>query len=44
VIGAIAREGLCEYYDPRTGSGLGARDFAWSALVAEFEDPKLERP
>jgi hypothetical protein len=39
VIGAAEREGLREYYDPRTGTGLGARDFAWSSLVAEFERP-----
>jgi hypothetical protein len=39
VIGAVAREGLREYYDPRDGKGLGARDFAWSALVAELADP-----
>jgi Mannosylglycerate hydrolase MGH1-like glycoside hydrolase domain len=38
MIGAVAREGLREYYDPRTGKGLGARDFAWSALVAELTD------
>jgi hypothetical protein len=37
LIGAVEREGLREYYDPRTGKGLGARDFAWSALVAEFQ-------
>jgi glycogen debranching enzyme len=36
VIGAAEREGLREYYDPRTGVGLGARDFAWSTLVAEL--------
>jgi mannosylglycerate hydrolase MGH1-like protein len=36
LIGAVEREGLREYYDPRTGKGLGARDFAWSALVAEM--------
>jgi len=40
VIGAVAREGLREYYDPRTGKGLGAKDFAWSALVAELADPR----
>jgi hypothetical protein len=40
VIGAAEREGLREYYDPRTGAGLGARDFAWSALVAELADPR----
>jgi len=39
VIGAVAREGLREYYDPRNGNGLGAKDFAWSALVAELADP-----
>jgi hypothetical protein len=39
VIGAAAREGLREYYDPRGGRGLGAKDFAWSALVAELADP-----
>ena len=38
VIGAAAREGLREYYDPRTGKGLGAKDFTWSALVAELAD------
>jgi hypothetical protein len=36
MIGAAAREGLREYYDPRNGTGLGAKDFAWSALVAEL--------
>ena len=40
VIGAVAREGLREYYDPRNGKGLGAKDFAWSALVAEMADPR----
>ncbi len=39
VVGAVEREGLREYYDPRTGTGLGAHDFAWSALVAELADP-----
>ena len=39
VIGAVEREGLREYYDPRTGAGLGARDFAWSALIAELANP-----
>jgi hypothetical protein len=40
VIGAVARSGLREYYDPRDGTGLGARDFAWSALIAELADPR----
>jgi hypothetical protein len=39
VIGAVAREGLREYYDPGSGKGLGAVDFAWSALVAELAAP-----
>jgi hypothetical protein len=39
VIDAVAREGLREYYDPRSGKGLGAKDFAWSALVAELANP-----
>jgi hypothetical protein len=39
VIGAVEREGLREYYDPRTGAGLGATEFAWSALVAELAEP-----
>jgi hypothetical protein len=41
VIGATTREGLREYYDPRNGRGLGAKDFAWSALIAEMADPDL---
>lgn len=44
VIAAAAREGLREYYDPRSGAGLGAKDFAWSALVAELADPNPARP
>jgi len=39
VISAVAREGLREYYDPRDGKGLGAKDFTWSALIAELADP-----
>lgn len=39
VIAAAAREGLREYYDPRTGAGQGAKDFAWSALIAELAAP-----
>ena len=37
--GTVEREGLREYYDPRSGRGLGAKDFAWSALIAELADP-----
>jgi hypothetical protein len=39
IVAAVEREGLREYYDPRDGTGLGATDFAWSALVAELTDP-----
>jgi hypothetical protein len=33
---AVRRDGLREYYDPRTGRGLAARGFSWSALVADL--------
>jgi hypothetical protein len=36
---AIEREGLREYYHPRTGAGLGAHDFAWTSLIVEMTDP-----
>ena len=29
----VAREGFREYYDPRDGTGLGGRDFSWSAAL-----------
>jgi glycogen debranching enzyme len=32
----VEREGFREYYDPRTGEGFGARDFAWSALALDM--------
>ncbi len=35
----VDREGLREYYDPLTGEGLGAREFAWSSLILEMADP-----
>jgi len=37
--GAVSREGLREYYDPLIGTGMGARDFSWSALVMELLQP-----
>ena len=42
VLGAVCAAGLREYYDPNTGSGMGAQDFAWSALAAELvvDDPR----
>ena len=36
---AVASEGLREYYDPYTGTGMGASDFSWSALIMELIDP-----
>jgi hypothetical protein len=35
----VSREGLREYYEPRTGAGLGATGFAWTGLVLELTDP-----
>jgi GH15 family glucan-1,4-alpha-glucosidase len=45
LIETVAREGLREYYNPRTGEGMGAMDFAWSSLAAELinGDPRAER-
>ena len=37
--GAALSEGLREYYHPRTGAGLGAREFGWSSLLVEMTDP-----
>ena len=36
----VRREGLREYYDPLTGQGLGAREFAWSSLILEMAEPR----
>ena len=33
---AAGRDGLREYYGPHDGSGMGARGFGWSALVAQL--------
>ena len=38
----VAREGLREYYEPRSGAGLGATDFAWTSLICELTDPAPE--
>ncbi len=35
----VLREGLREYYEARTGAGMGARDFGWSSLVWEMVEP-----
>jgi hypothetical protein len=37
---SVAREGLREFYDPHDGRGMGAEDFAWSALALELLDPR----
>jgi hypothetical protein len=39
VTDTVSRECLREYYDPRTGTGLGATNFAWTSLVMELADP-----
>lgn len=33
---AVSTRGLREYYDPYSGRGMGAVDFAWSALALEM--------
>jgi hypothetical protein len=38
LVRAVEREGLREYYDPYTGGGMGAENFAWSALALELLD------
>jgi hypothetical protein len=40
LISAVESEGLREYYDPRDGTGMGAKDFAWSTLIAELAEPR----
>jgi hypothetical protein len=35
----VSREGLREFYDPHDGRGMGAQNFAWSALALELLDP-----
>ena len=35
----MLRQGLWEYFNPLTGEGLGATDFAWSSLILEMADP-----
>ncbi|HTX33319.1 MAG TPA: hypothetical protein VMD09_18205 [Solirubrobacteraceae bacterium] len=41
VTGAVSKVGLREYYDPYSGRGMGAPNFAWSALAIELADPDL---
>jgi hypothetical protein len=39
IAATVLGAGLREYYDPVTGAGMGARDFAWSALALELAEP-----
>ena len=41
---AVAGAGLREYYHPHTGAGMGAHDFAWSALILEMLDGDRDAP
>ena len=41
---AVGAAGLREFYDPRDGRGMGARDFAWSALALEMLAPDPGAP
>jgi hypothetical protein len=41
LVPVVEREGFREYYDSRTGAGMGARDFGWSTLVLELLDPRV---
>ena len=34
----MEREGFREYYESRSGRGMGAHDFGWSTLVVELLD------
>ena len=40
----VLRQGLREYYNPLTGDGLGATDFAWTSLMLEMADPSPAAP
>jgi hypothetical protein len=39
-LGAVVnRSSLREYYNPYSGAGMGAVDFAWSSLIMELTEP-----
>jgi hypothetical protein len=44
VASAVTLSGLREYYDPYDGRGMGAVDFAWSALVMELISSPVHPP
>jgi hypothetical protein len=37
----MRREGFREYYESRSGRGMGAHDFGWSTLIVELLDPSV---
>ena len=37
----MEREGFREYYESRSGRGMGAHDFGWSTLIVELLDPTV---
>ena len=39
VAAMLTAQGLREYYNPYTGAGMGAVDFAWSSLAMELLEP-----
>ena len=39
LVPVMLREGLREYYESRSGRGMGAHDFGWSSLVWEMVEP-----
>jgi hypothetical protein len=40
IAAVVAREGYREYYESRTGAGMGAREFGWSTLLCEMVSPR----
>jgi neutral trehalase len=32
-LGLVERSGFCEYFDPRTGDGIGGHGFSWTAAL-----------
>jgi hypothetical protein len=39
IAAAVDSSGLCEYYDPFDGHGLGQEGFGWSSLIMEMIEP-----
>jgi glycogen debranching enzyme len=36
----VLREGVREYYEARSGTGMGARDFGWTTLALEMAETR----